>query len=84
MKMKKFFIKVCCLIVNSLLITLAFLFFVIWDSFLTVIMFITAICGGKPWYSLKLNLIMIWTKAAEAISECITVIQEFDKEHYGI
>lgn len=82
--MKKFFIKVCCLIVNSLLTTLEFLFLVIWDSFLTVLMFMATICCGKSWRSLKLNLIMMWTKAAEAISETITVLQQFDKENHGI
>lgn len=82
--MKKFFIKAIRLIVNSLWTTLAFLFLVIWNSFLTVIMFITTICGIGSWRSLKLNLIMIWTKAAEAVSETITVLQQFDKENYGI
>lgn len=82
--MKKFFIKVWRLIVNSLLVTLAFLFLVIWVSFLTVFMFITTVCCNEPWHSLKLDLITIWTKAAEAISETITVLQQFDKDNYGI
>lgn len=82
--MKKFFIKIWCLIVNSLLTTTAFLFLVIWCSFLTVVGFMTAICSGKAWPSLKLNLITIWTKAVEAITEGITTLQEYDKEHYGI
>jgi hypothetical protein len=82
--MKKFFIKVNCLILNSLYVTLAFLFLVIWDSFWTVIMFIITICGGMSWHSLKLRLTTLWTTAAEGISETITVLQKFDKENYGI
>ena len=82
--MKKFFIKVWCLVVNSLVTTLTFLFSVIWYSFWTVIMFMTAICSGESWNSLKLKLITMWTMAVEAITEGITMIQEYDKEHYGI
>lgn len=82
--MKKFFIKAIRLIVNSLWTTLVFLSLVIWNSFLTVIMFITTICGIRSWRSLMLNLTTIWTAAAEAVTVTITVLQEFDKEHYGI
>ena len=82
--MKKFFIKAWCLIVNSLLVTIAILWAVILGSFLTVIMFMTTICSDKQWYSLKLRLIMLWAKLAEAITEGITMLQEWDKEHYGI
>lgn len=82
--MKKFFIKIWCLIINSLLTTTAFLFLVIWFSFLTVITFMTDICSGKSWPSIKLKLITMWAMAVEAITEGITTLQEYDKEHYGI
>ena len=82
--MKKFFIKVDCLIVNSLLVTLAFLFLVVLCSFLTVIMFITTICGIGSWHSLKLRLLRLWTGGVEIMNEVITYVQDFDKENYGI